>query len=87
MTIYKVNILDAKTGIVGRFGWFYNKESNRLKKNLEKYLFEHEEIEKDWRSGWKKIPNGYTAIFWDSFNFSLKYSVSIDTKKKIVTVE
>lgn len=87
MTIYRVNILDAKTGIVGRFSWFYNKESNKLKKNLEKYLFEHEEIEKDWRSGWKKIPNGYTTIFWDSFNFDLKYSVSIDTKKKIVIVE
>ena len=87
MTIYRVNILDVKTEIVGRFGWFYNKESNKLKKNLEKYLFEHEEIEKDWRSGWKKIPNGYTTIFWDSFNFSLKYSVSIDTKKKIVIVE
>lgn len=87
MTIYRVNILDVKTGIVGRFGWFYNKESNKLKKNLEKYLFEHEEIEKDWRSSWKKIPNGYTTIFWDSFNFSLKYSVSIDTKKKIVIVE
>lgn len=35
----------------------------------------------------EKIPNGYTAIFWDSFNFDLKYSVSIDTKKKIVIVE
>lgn len=55
MTIYKVNIIDVKTGIVGRFSWFYNKESNKLKKNLEKYLFEHEEIEKDWRSGWKKF--------------------------------
>ena len=45
--IYKVNILDAKTGIVGRFGWLYNEESNNLKKNVEKYLFEHEEIEKN----------------------------------------
>ena len=31
--IYKVNVLDAKTGIVGRFSWFYNEESNNLRKN------------------------------------------------------
>ena len=83
--IYKVNVLDAKTGIVGRFSWLYNEESNNLRKNVEKYLFEHEEIEKNCCSGWKKVSNSYTAIFWDCFN--LKYFVSIDTKKKIITVE
>ena len=51
MMIYKVNVLDAKTGIVGRFSWFYNEESNNLRKNVEKYLFEHEEIEKNCCSG------------------------------------
>ena len=87
MMIYKVNVLDAKNRIVRRFGWLYNEESNNLKKNVEKYLFEHEEIEKNCCSGWKKITNGYTAIFWDCFNLHMKYTSSIDTKKKIRTVE
>ena len=42
-------------------------------------VIEHEEIEKNCCSGWKKITNGYTAIFWDCFNFHLKYFVSIQT--------
>lgn len=67
--IYKVNVLDAKTGIVGRFSWFYNEESNNLRKNVEKYLFEHEEIEKNCCSGWKKNFKWLYGDFLGLFQF------------------
>lgn len=86
-TVYKVNFIDEKTGIIGRFSWFYNYNSKRLIKNIEEYLTNNADLNRPLGAKWNKTTNGYSIVLSNIYNRFLEYAVTIDTKNKIITVE